>query len=549
MLSHLFALLSISISVLGAEVKLRGTTVVGLDIPTSGVEFFSGLPYAEAPVGHLRFRPPVLKTHLPGSSFNATQFGKSCLQPTLYSKVPPEDQSEDCLSITIYRPAGTKPGAKLPIILWTFGGAFVIGGSSEWDGSNLVARSVQRGTPIIYVGHNFRLGPLGFPIGQEAHNERVLNLSQKDTLTALEWVHQNIDAFGGDKDKITILGHSSGSVKVADLYFVKGIEKLIKGAILESGAAGGSPLWNATERKYRWPSFVKNIPSCANIAPSDSSTLSCLRNVTEEEMKAGYQNPADPSFLIDWWQPTIDSRPGSLLPDFPSKLYRQGKFARIPFIAGGNLDEGTLFVSDARASNYTEAQLRNTLRLTPPFIGTSFELNKTIDRIFEMYPDVPALGSPYGTGNELFGSTSLYKRAAAIQGDITFASPLRHWMQAAAAYNVKAYGYLFSHHNPLEESALGVPHGAVLPYTFGNSLDPLPSGQELKMIMMDYWISFTVSSDPNDGKGVKRPRWPQYTKNNPILIQLEGGNTTTIKDDFRANQIAFLTANAAVLRR
>jgi hypothetical protein len=75
---------------------------------------------------------------------------------------------------------------------------------------------------------------------------------------------------------------------------------------------------------------------------------------------------------------------------------------------------GTLFVSDARAPNYTEAGLTTTLRLSAPFMGTSLELNRTIEGIFALYPDVPALGSPYGTGNELFGFTSLYKRAAAI---------------------------------------------------------------------------------------------------------------------------------------
>ncbi|KAH6906701.1 hypothetical protein BKA70DRAFT_1401415 [Coprinopsis sp. MPI-PUGE-AT-0042] len=129
----------------------------------------------------------------------------------------------------------------------------------------------------------------------------------------------------------------------------------------------------------------------------------------------------------------------------------------------------------------------------------------------------------------------------AKEGDITFASPLRHWMQAAAAYNVKAYGYLFSHHNPLEESALGVPHGAVLPYTFGNSLDPLPSGQELKMII-DGLLDLIYRCETtrreltltNLDTVLQVLDGPSTPKTNPILIQLEGGNTTTIKDDFKS---------------
>ncbi|KAH6906700.1 triacylglycerol lipase 3 [Coprinopsis sp. MPI-PUGE-AT-0042] len=537
-LRFLILIVSAGFSVLGAEVKLKGTTITGLDIPSSGVEFFGGLQYAEPPVGNLRFRVPVLKKKLDVRSFNATQFGKSCLQPAVFSNIPAEDLSEDCLNVNIYRPAGSKPGANLPILIP--GGAFVIGSASNYDGSKLVAQSIARGTPIIYIGFNFRLGTLGYPIGQEALKERNLNLAQHDMITALEWLHENIASFGGDKRKITMFGESSGAIQISDLYFVNGIEKLLAGAILQSGTAGALPIWNATERPSLWPSFVSNIPSCAHlvaqIEESSSSILGCLRRASEEEIKTNILNPVNPAFQTEWWQPTIDSSPGSVLPDFPSKLYERGRFARIPFIAGNNLDEGTAFAATARDPGYTEQDLKETL--LSPLLATSLDpvkLNKTIDRLLELYPDIPALGSPFGTGNETFGLPSIYKRTSALQADLTFTFPIRHWMRAAAERNVKSYGYLFSQHNPLEEPALGVPHGAEIPY--------------LKAMMMDYWISFTVSSDPNDGKGVKRPRWPQYTNSNQLIIQLDGGNTTIIKDDFRANQAAYMTANAAVFRR
>ncbi|KAH6896272.1 triacylglycerol lipase 3 [Coprinopsis sp. MPI-PUGE-AT-0042] len=586
MLPQFLTVLSLSLSALAAEVRIKDTKLVGRKVPALDVEFLVesswltqcsldlGIPFAEAPVGQRRFRTPELKKDLQVPSFNATQWGRSCLQVVGFNGVPEDQQSEDCLNINIIRPAGVKPGTKLPIFAYIYGGGFIHGGASEYDGSQIVARSVERGTPIIYAAFNHRLGPFGYPHGLEAQKEGNLNLAQKDILTALEWLQLNVDKFGGDKHKVTIGGQSSGAMSIHDLYFVKGIEGLIRGTIQQSGSAGTIPIWNATERETLWPRFVSNIPSCASLASSER-TFACLRNASEAEVKASYNHLTDNTFLQEWWGPTLDQRPGSLFPDFPSRLYERGQFARIPFIAGADLDEGTGHAGHARDPSFTEADLKASI--TAQYLSTTNNatgLEKLADGILKLYPDVPALGSPYRTGNELFGLRSIYKRTSAIgalyallscrrrarailmmwivEGDITFAFPLRHWMQTAAKYGVKQYGYLFSHAKAgtfENDPAYGIHHGAEIPYIFGNTADASPSGQELKAHMMDYWISFIVNLDPNDGKGSKRPKWSQYTKSNQVLIQLEGGNTTTIKDDFRKEQIEFFISNVAVLRR
>ncbi|KAH6906711.1 triacylglycerol lipase 3 [Coprinopsis sp. MPI-PUGE-AT-0042] len=552
MLPQFLTVLSLCLTALAAEVRIKDTKLVGRKVPALDVEFFGGIPFAEAPVGQRRFRTPELKKDLQVPSFNATQWGKSCLQVVEFNGVPEDQQSEDCLNINIIRPAGVKPGTKLPIFAYIYGGGFIHGGASEYDGSQIVARSVERGTPIIYAAFNHRLGPFGYPHGPEAQKEGNLNLAQKDILTALEWLQLNVDKFGGDKHKVTISGQSSGSMSIHDLYFVKGIEGLIRGTIQQSGSAGTIPIWNATERETLWPRFVSNIPSCASLA-SSGRTFACLRNASQAEVKASYNQLTDNTFLQEWWGPTLDQRPGSLFPDFPSRLYERGQFAKIPFIAGADLDEGTGHAGHARDPSFTEADLKSSI--TAQYLSTTNNatgLEKLADGLLKLYPDVPALGSPYRTGNELFGLTPIYKRTSAIEGDITFAFPLRHWMQAAAKHGVKQYGYLFSHAKAgtfENDPAYGVHHGAEIPYIFGNTVDSSPSGQELKAHMMDYWISFTVNLDPNDGKGSKRPKWSQYTKSNQVLLQLEGGNTTTIKDDFRKEQIEFFISNVAVLRR
>ncbi|KAH6896269.1 triacylglycerol lipase 3 [Coprinopsis sp. MPI-PUGE-AT-0042] len=524
-----FALLSIlALSVAGSpEVKLKGTTIKGVDLAESKVEFFGGIPFAETPVGKRRFRSPILKTRLDVPTFNATDFGKLCLQPVspalcilcrmnrLSQNQPAELQSEDCLSINIHRPAGTKPGAKLPILLWRYGGGFIGGGALFYNGSLLVAQSVSRGTPIIHINYGYRLGPFGYPQGEEAFRRRELNLGQKDTLTALEWVHANIHEFGGDENKITIFGESAGAGGIGALYLVKGFEKLVRGAILESGASNLFSLYNATERE----------------------------NATEEEIKTSYLEPSDPSYRNGglMFTPTLDSGPGSFFPDFTSRLYQEGKFARIPFISGTNLDEGTFLSQDARSPNFTETDLRKSMLVNPVR-----RLNIFSRRTLRS----PALGSPYGTGNELFGLKSIYKRACSIRGDMYFVAPWRQWMYTAANHNLKSYGYIFTQPQGFtSEPSVGVRHAAEVPYLFGDSTDPTLGGQHLSKLIMEYWISFAVNLDPNDNKGLERPKWPQYTKSKKVILQLEGDNTKTIKDDFRKEQMDFLIENSIVFRR
>ncbi|KAG7445291.1 alpha/beta-hydrolase, partial [Guyanagaster necrorhizus] len=152
-----------------------------------------GIPYAEPPVGSLRLEHPVLKTDI-----DAQTFGLVCLQEGVVT----DEMSEDCLTVNILRPTGLSSEDSLPVMFWIYGSGFSGGTSSSYSGSNIIAQSVTRGTPIIYVNHNYRLGPLGFPQGQEAADRGVINLGTRDQLTALEWVQQNIGLFGGDKAKV-----------------------------------------------------------------------------------------------------------------------------------------------------------------------------------------------------------------------------------------------------------------------------------------------------------------------------------------------------------
>ncbi|TEB32792.1 triacylglycerol lipase 3 [Coprinellus micaceus] len=520
------------------EVKLGRTTISGRAV-SGEVDFFGGIPFAEPPIGQFRLRKPVLKTRLATPSFNASAYGKSCIQPM----ADPTTLSEDCLTISIFRPAGLSSKDKLPVLFWTYGGAFVIGSSNMYDGANLVTRSVARGTPIIYVNFNYRLGPLGYPLGQEAHDKRALNLGLHDQTAALEWVQANIHLFGGDKTKITIFGESAGAMMTGVQFLNPQLGKLARGAIFESGQANGPATFPAARNEPFWQRFVGNVASCAGLATS-GKTFDCLKDAPTEEITAAVLSTVTFADLV--WVPTVDTGKGSIYPDYPSRLFAKGRFAKLPFIAGNNRDEGTFF---AAAQEMKDADFKTLLvgQHLPPTVSQKV-LEEVADKLLELYPDDPTVGSPFGTGGELFGLPSSFKRSAALMGDLTFVAARRQWNQVGAQFGVKSYGYHFAHAQS-PASQMGVPHASEIPFVYGQIPPADSAGQSLSSIMMDYWISFTVSLTPNDGKGLERPNWPRYTERDQVVLQLEGRNTTAVKDDFRKEQLAFLAKNAFVLRR
>ncbi|KAK5632616.1 hypothetical protein RRF57_008330 [Xylaria bambusicola] len=231
-------------------------TMVGSSL--LGVENFGGIPFADPPVGDLRLRPPQRSTKSLGT-FDATGAGPACpqmffstkgdllssvlgnlLNTPLFQTVT--GQTEDCLTMRVQRPAGTKANAKLPVLFWIFGGAFELGSPQMYDASSLVRNGVSQGKPFIFVSVNYRVGGFGFMPGKEVLADGAANLGLLDQRMGLEWVQDNIAAFGGDPTKVTIWGESAGSISVFDQmalyggnYTYKG-NKLFRAGIMNSGS-------------------------------------------------------------------------------------------------------------------------------------------------------------------------------------------------------------------------------------------------------------------------------------------------------------------------
>jgi carboxylesterase type B len=232
-------------------------TVAGTSI--ANVESFKGIPYAQPPIDQLRLKPPQPLTSSLGK-VDGTGIPKACPQfffsiderniPTnilgtilnlpLLQTVT--NAGEDCLTVNVQRPAGTKADAKLPVLFWIFGGGFELGSTAMYDGASLVAESVAQGKPIVFVAVNYRVGGFGFMPGKEVLEDGSANLGLLDQRLGLQWVADNIAAFGGDPEKVTIWGESAGAISVLDQMMLydgdnsyKG-KPLFRAGIMNSGS-------------------------------------------------------------------------------------------------------------------------------------------------------------------------------------------------------------------------------------------------------------------------------------------------------------------------
>jgi carboxylesterase type B len=433
------------------------------------------------------------------------------------------------------------------VFLWIYGGGFLDGDSPLYNGSAIVAQSVARGTPVIYVSINYRTGPLGFPQGVEAAANGALNLGLRDQIAALKWVQANIAFFGGDRKQVTVFGESAGAISIAIHQLRPDFSSLARGVILESGSGATTVSNYAGYREKAFADFVASLPSCAPFAGKPGA-LDCLRsqnNLTSAQLIQAITTGISKGVEKYPYVPVLGD---DIYPALPSVVLKTGNYSKIPFIAGTNLDEGTGFAGNPATITNETAQQSLLFSYSPSLVGNlgPDALVDATNKILDLYPDNPALGSPFNTGNETFGFDKGFKRVAAILGDLSFQSQRRLLQQETAAGGVASYGYLFTDPQPAIPAYLGVTHAQEIPYVFGACQTKSAAAQMLCLRMIDYWVSFAVSQTPNDGKGVSKPTWQKYTTTNQVILELNGANTSMIPDTYRKSQIDFINQNSVL---
>ena len=448
-----------------------------LGLVEGGVASFKGIPYAAPPIGALRWRAPQPP---PESSEirSAYEYGPACLQPSMPGPGASR-MSEDCLTLNVYRPFDTE--GPLPVMIWIHGGSFVTGTASDplFDGSKLA----QAG--VVVVTLNYRLGAFGWlahpALAEDSANSPLANYGMMDQIAALRWVHDNIRAFGGDPNNVTLFGTSSGATSIALLMLCAQSRDLFQKAILESvparervramevAEADGKQLLRAAGHDRNGP---------------DPRTIDAeVVLAAEKILLAKSSAKSFPSF-----GPAAD---GILVKEDIAAGFGAGRESRIPLIVGSNDDE-TAFDS--------EPDLKEELGLA----GAS------IDELRGFYPE--AARNPA-------------ELAARLYTDRVFTEPARFVARSHAATGVPTFRYRFSYVPEAQRQGSDGGRGGELQFIFGAEGVPgaamfIHRDREISNILRTYWTNFAKTGDPN-GPGL--PPWETSTNLEQLLLISNAG--------------------------
>jgi len=491
--------------------KIEGYTEDGLSI-------FKGIPYAEPPIGDLRFRPPVKKGLWEGV-LETTEYGPCAIQgfsrlDEYLGKLEPE--SEDCLTLNIWTP-GTDD-KKRPVMVFIHGGAFITGGGVDvmYDGSTLTKRG-----NVVLVTINYRLGALGFLYvpGQTA------NVGLLDQILALEWVRDNIEEFGGDPGNITIFGESAGAYSVVTLPAMPAAKGLFHRVIAESSPFIYPEVDKRSSRKFMKMLGVK------------SGKIEDMRDIPVEKIKET-QNKiyASDALKILVFRPLIDK---DTLPIHPLKAFQNGSNSDLDFMIGTNLEEVKFYiysipqVADASDEEGFFYPFHPYLKLMIGYLGLKGITPEKGNEMVEIYKEATK-------GEEAVEHIDIL---AALITDLEFRISTIRLLEAQQPHQPNTFNYLFTWQSPGMDGKLGACHGLELPFVFNTltikGLEEFvvenAETNALSEKMMDAWIAFAHSGNPNH-EGL--PEWPSYNAKNRATMFL-GKECKIVKAAFDKERAAW----------
>jgi para-nitrobenzyl esterase len=445
-------------------IRVNSGDLAGDSIATGGA-VFKGIPYAAAPTGTKRWQSPQAVAAWRGTRA-ATAYRSACEQPAQgWNDSLVASMSEDCLYLNVWTPA-VKPKVGFPVMVWIHGGAFIGGAGTDpmFAGEELVKKGV------VLVTLNYRLGIFGFYAHPDLTRESVHhssgNFGLEDQMAALQWVRDNIAAFGGDPEKITLFGQSAGGASVVSLLASPLTLGQFQRAIVESGAILAGP-----------PS--KRLKDAETIGAEymGQDSLRSLRELSATDLLQRFG-----SFMSTHQQarmgPIID---GYVLSADPSEIFKQHQEQKVPLIIGNNAREGFGRLSDDALANVIQQFYGANAGAALPLYAA---------------PD-PVLGTP----------------AAQWLTDTSFRCSAVVMASRHSAGDAPVYSYQFEQSIPGREGD-GAAHSYELPYVFGTLLPSGPlagsftaADRQLSNVMLSYWTNFAKRGDPN---GAGLPLWPKF---------------------------------------
>ncbi len=469
-----------------AQAQLLSTTVAQGKI--EGVEhqghaLYKNIPYAEAPVGNLRWKAPVPKKAWNGV-YKADKWGNRPPQPTDPNQNGNEiAMGEDCLYLSVETPAKTS-AERLPVFVMIHGGAFLTGSYSGTQES-----FVREG--IVYVSVEYRLGALGFMSHPELSKEAggvSGNYGILDQIEALRWIHDNITAFGGDPDKVTIAGESAGGISVSILCASPLAKGLFRGAVCESG----SSFWPVSDQRGG------NTAMCTLRSAEQAGVAfqkSLGRKNLKQLRKVPFKTLVDSTRMEAFW-PIVD---GYAITDDQYKLYEAGNYNDVNVLIGTNSDEGSMFSFPMPVEAYRQRVRAN--------------YGDWADRLLKLYPAADEQ-------EVYFAQSDIFRDGSFAWGTYAWAN-----LQTKTGKG-KVYMYYFdqnSENTIVKSRKGGASHVAEMPFAYGYSFGSgrmTETERHMQQIMSRYWINFTKTGDPN---AASLPFWTPYEQGKPTVMVMREG--------------------------
>ncbi len=496
---------------LDAQVSVSTGTLSGIR-SADGLKQFFHIPYAKAPLGELRWRPPQPVEPWAGVR-DASKAGPACMQVPaqegeFFGESLDQGMDEDCLHLNIWSRAET-PNEKLPVMVWIHGGALVTGEGAAYPGIELTKKGV------VLVTINYRLGLFGYLAHKELSAEHPRGVSGnqgvRDQIQALGWVRDNISAFGGDPDNVTIFGESAGSWSVSLLQASPMAKGLFHKAIGQSGALF-RPLWLRDKAQTFAPAAeTVGAQVAVSIAGKNGdASIAALRKIPAEQIIAAVQ--ADPSLNNFEAMPIVD---GEVIPQELEQIFANGEQADVPVLIGSNADESTAFMpyfeplygkGEEGFQNYLAVQL-------PEVEG----------QVAAAYP-----ANAYADVNE---------RWSAVDTDLLFTYPMRVWARHMQTVESPAYLYFFTWHPPIaQRESYKAFHAAEIGYVLGDltlwDAQPVAADFRFSNVMMNIWSTFARTGNPNVAD---LPHWPAFTAEGEDYMEL--GSTLSAGNRLRMPQM------------
>ncbi|KRX82329.1 Acetylcholinesterase, partial [Trichinella sp. T6] len=477
---------------------------------TATVYEFLNISYGHAPVGNYRFAKPLPASYQFGIIYSNTS-APPCYQYVDQSYPgfagtemwnPSFEMTENCLNLNLWQPANAK---NAPVLVWIFGGGFVSGSPSLdlYNGSTIAARH-----GIIVININYRLGPLGFLYLDD--KEAPPNVGLLDQRLALQWIQENVQLFGGDPSRITLMGESAGAAAVMSHLLAKNSWHLFNNAILQSGTMNSS--WATVDREIL-KNHSRELASSLGCSGSDLELLRCLRKLPAQDIQSKSEKMWNGKFLSFLFAPVINDE--LFFGEESSRNLIAGNMKKTTILVCFNSDEGSFWLPTYMPKFFNN--IGNGMISRTQFYSAveeafgDFQNHHQLERVMEYY---------------LANYANERDALSAMIGDFYFTCDLLYTVHLVTENGVRVYLSQFdyrSKRNPWPQW-MGSMHGYEIEFIFGVPLRPendnySPHDQFISKLLMEYWSSFVYDSHPT-ANSTAHVKWPLYTVENPAYLMI-----------------------------